>query len=205
MAQQRITRREKRILSGLRGRSLVFLGMMGCGKSAIGKMVSRKLALPFMDADSEIEEAAGRSVADIFHEYGEAEFRDLEMRVIRRILENGPVALALGGGAFMRDETRQIVAQNAVSIWLKADLEVLVERVKRKPDKRPLLAKGNVSTLLSDLLAEREPVYAQADIHAVSQAGVRSKTRENVLTALSDYFNVQLVNAESGIQEDAPQ
>ncbi len=188
--------RIKNILANLNGRSIVLLGMMGCGKSAIGKMLARKLELEFKDADQEIEEAAGRTVAEIFEEYGEVEFRRLEARVIERVLGEGPVLLALGGGAFMAQDTRDIVKASALSIWLKADLELLVERVGRKPKKRPLLTRGNPHEILKDLLTKREPVYQLADLHVQSQAGTKSQMREVVINDL----NTHLTEETAGIK-----
>lgn len=181
--------RKDRILSNLDGRSIVLLGMMGCGKSAIGRLMATRLGIPFLDADVEIEEAAGRSVADIFAEYGEAEFRRLETRVISRLLGQGPVLLALGGGAFMAEDTRSEIAGSAVSIWLDVELDVLVERVGRKPDKRPLLKTGDPATIIKGLLKEREPIYAKADIRVSSQGGSKSEMRDAVLRELDNYLS----------------
>ena len=182
---------KRRILNGLNGRSLVFLGMMGCGKSAIGTMVARKLGVEFKDADTEIEEAAGRTVAEIFEEFGEEEFRRLEARVIERVLDEGPVVLALGGGAFMSKDTRDAISQSGLSIWLKADLDLLLARVNRKPGKRPLLNKGNPREILQKLLKEREPVYALADLHVASQPGTKSDMRNAVLSCLDEHLKVE--------------
>lgn len=190
MANRRQSR-ANRILSQLDGRSIVFLGMMGCGKSAIGKMVARRLGLEFVDADTEIELAAGRAVADIFAEYGEEEFRRLEEKVISRVLENGPVLLALGGGAFMAEPTRDIIAKHGLSVWLKADLELLLERVGRRPNKRPLLKNGNPREILSNLLEIREPVYAKAELHIESKGGTKSDMRNIVMDALDEHLKVQ--------------
>lgn len=187
MANRRQSR-SNRILSKLNGRSIVFLGMMGCGKSAIGKMVARRLELEFVDADSEIELAAGRSVADIFADYGEEEFRRLEEKVIHRVLEDGPVLLALGGGAFMAEGTRDIISKYGLSVWLKADLDLLLERVGRKPNKRPLLKKGNPREILQHLLEVRNPVYAKAELHIQSQGGTKSDMRDIVMDALDEYL-----------------
>jgi len=184
----------KRILMGLGDRNIVLLGMMGCGKSAIGKMLAGKLGLVFKDADQEIEEAADRSVADIFAEYGEDEFRRLENRVIERVLGEGPLVLALGGGAFMSEDTRGTIKNAALSIWLKADVDVLVERVKRKPGKRPLLAKGDPKQIIKELLAKRQPVYQLADIHVESIGGMKSEMRDAVMTGLDTY----LANEKTG-------
>lgn len=179
-----------RILSHLDGRSIVFLGMMGCGKSAIGKMVARRLGLEFVDADKEIELAAGRSVPDIFAEYGEEEFRRLEVRVIERILSEGQVLLALGGGAFMSEATRDVISRHGLSLWLKADLDILLERVGRKPNKRPLLKKGNPKDILADLLKLREPVYAKAQLHVDSIKGTKAEMRDVVMHAMDEYLKV---------------
>jgi shikimate kinase len=180
--------RANRILSRLNGRSIVLLGMMGCGKSAIGKMVARKLGLEFKDADTEIEAAAGRTVADIFAEYGEEEFRRLEERVIERILSEGPVLLALGGGAFMAQPTRAVISRHGLSVWIKADLDLLMERVGRRPNKRPLLKQGDPREILSKLLQVREPVYAKAELHIQSQSGTKSEMRNVVLEALDEHL-----------------
>lgn len=189
--------RSKSILTNLDGRSIVLLGMMGCGKSAIGKMLARRLGLEFKDADHEIEEAAGRSVAEIFEEYGEAEFRRVEARVIERVLAEGPVLLALGGGAFMSEDTRNIVKVSAVSIWLKASLDLLVERVGRKPGKRPLLANGNPRVIIKELLEKREPIYSLADLHVQSQGGTKSQMRELVLDTLDDYLSGEVAKVQA--------
>ena len=183
--------RSNRIISALEGRSIVFLGMMGCGKSAIGKMVARRLVLPFKDADAEIELAAGRSVSEIFSDYGEEEFRRLEERVIERLLAEGPLLLALGGGAFMSEATRKIIAENAVSVWLKADIELLLERVGRRPGKRPLLKKGNPRQILEDLLQARNPVYSMAELHVESRSGTKAEMRDVVLNALDEHLKVK--------------
>lgn len=187
MANRRKSRTNK-ILMQLDGRSIVFLGMMGCGKSAIGKMVARRLGLEFVDADSEIELAAGRSVADIFADYGEEEFRRVEAQVIKRVLADGPVLLALGGGAFMSEQTRDIIQQYGLSVWLKADLDLLLERVGRKPNKRPLLKTGNPREILQHLLEVRNPIYAKADLHIQSQGGTKSEMRDIVIDALDEHL-----------------
>lgn len=189
MANRRQSR-ANRILSQLNGRSIVFLGMMGCGKSAIGKMVARRLELEFVDADTEIEVAAGRPVADIFEEYGEEEFRRLEEKVIERVLADKPVLLALGGGAFMAEPTRQIIENYGLSVWIKADLNLLLERVGRRPSKRPLLSQGNPKEILENLLKIREPVYALAELHIESKGGTKSDMRNIVMDALDNHLKV---------------
>ncbi len=141
----------------------MIVGLMGAGKSCIGRNLAKYYGIPFVDADREIEEAAGCCVADIFEIYGEAEFRDGERRVIKRILEGEPCILATGGGAFMNGETRKLISQTGTSLWLKADVEVLIKRTSGRKH-RPLLNKGNPANVLRKLAQERYPVYGEADI-----------------------------------------
>jgi shikimate kinase len=148
--------------------SIVLVGMMGCGKSAIGRRLANCLKLKFVDADDEIEKAAGKSISEIFEEHGETEFRDGERKVIARLLNGGPQVLATGGGAFMDPETRERVREKGISIWLKADLDVLMRRVSRR-DHRPLLKTGNPQAIMSRLMKERYPIYGQAEIVAESR------------------------------------
>lgn len=149
-------------------RSVVLVGMMGSGKSSVGKRLGARLGLPFVDADTEIETAAGMSIPDIFAQRGETEFRDGERRVIARILSTrSPLVLATGGGAYMNADTRARIAELGISIWLKADVDVLMRRV-RKRSNRPLLRTADPEGTMRRLLAEREPVYAQADITLIS-------------------------------------
>lgn len=144
-------------------RHVVLVGLMGAGKTTVGRRLARALGLPFKDADAEIEVAAGRSVSDIFAERGEAEFRAGERRVIRRLLEGPPLVLATGGGAFMNPDTRRLIRSRALSIWLRADIEVLVRRCARRST-RPLLLNGDPRETLERLARERYPVYAEADL-----------------------------------------
>lgn len=190
MANRRQSR-TNRILSKLDGRSIVFLGMMGCGKSAIGKMLARKLGLEFVDADAEIELAAGRSIPDIFAEFGEEEFRRLEVKVIERVLSEGQILLALGGGAFMSENTRDVIAKHGLSVWLKADLDILLSRVSRKPNKRPLLEQGNPNEILKNLMEIREPIYAKAELHVDSKIGTKSEMRDVVMNVLDKHLENQ--------------
>ncbi len=169
--------------SALRSRTLVLVGMMGAGKSSVGKRLAQALELPFKDADEEIERAAGLSIPDIFALRGEAEFREGERRVIARLLDDPPHVLATGGGAFVNPETRALVKQKAVSIWLKADAEVLARRVGRK-DNRPLLRDNDPRQVLTELLAAREPAYSQADLIIESKDGPHQHTVDAVLAAL---------------------
>lgn len=151
------------IKSDLDGRAIVLVGLMGAGKTTIGRRLASRLKLPFTDADNEIEKAAGKSIPDIFSEHGEEYFRDGERRVIARLLEHGPQVLATGGGAFMDEETRRNIAQHGVSIWLRADLQLLMKRVIKRSH-RPLLKTADPSAVMEKLMSERYPVYALADI-----------------------------------------
>ena len=158
---------------------IVLIGMMGAGKSSLGKRLANKLGLPFRDADDEIEKAAGMSIADIFDKHGEAAFRDGEQRVIARLLQDGPQVLALGGGAFVNPDTRALIEQSAVSLWLDVDLDELVQRVNRNPGKRPLLVGTNVRAKLTELNALRRPIYELADLRVnISRTDARSSIRD---------------------------
>lgn len=148
---------ESAVVRALGGRSIVLVGMMGAGKSSIGRRLASRLGIPFIDADTEIESAAGMTIPEIFEKHGEPYFRAGEARVIARLLDNGPQVLATGGGAVMDPQTRALIGQKGISIWLKADIDVLLKRTKRRND-RPLVEK------IKDLLPAREPIYAQADI-----------------------------------------
>lgn len=151
------------IREALGPRSIVLIGLMGAGKTAVGRRLANRLDLPFMDADTEIEVAAGMSVSEIFTEHGEAYFRQGEGKVIKRLLETGPQVLATGGGAYMNAETRTTIKERGIAVWLRAELRVLLKRVNRR-DNRPLLAAGDTEDVMRKLLAEREPIYAKADI-----------------------------------------
>ena len=167
----------------LRERTIALVGLMGVGKSTIGRRLAGALGLPFRDADQEIEKAAGRSISEIFAERGEEEFRAGERRVIARLLDEGPHVLSTGGGAFMNPKTRALIREKAVSVWLKADLEVLVRRVSRK-DTRPLLAGRDPREVLERLMIERYPVYAEADIVVETDDRPAGATVETIMDAL---------------------
>jgi shikimate kinase len=160
--------RSRSISKNLGERSVVLIGLMGAGKTAIGRRLATRLGLKFVDADNEIEQAAGKSISDIFADHGEAHFRDGERRVIARLLNEGPQVLATGGGAYMNDETRETISNSGVSVWLKADLKVLMERVVRR-DHRPLLKTDNPEDVMKRLMDERYPVYASSDITVKSR------------------------------------
>jgi shikimate kinase len=174
---------EAEIAAALGTRSVVLIGMMGAGKSTIGRRLSARLRLPFLDADTEIEAAARMSIPDIFETHGEPHFRNGEARVIARLLDSGPAVLATGGGAFMRDDTRSRIAGQAVSIWLKADLDVIMKRVKRRAD-RPLLQTADPAATVGRLISEREPLYKSADITILSRDVPHEKIVEECIDAL---------------------
>jgi shikimate kinase len=177
------TSQEAEITTALGTRSVVLVGMMGAGKSTIGRRLSARLRLPFLDADTEIEAAAGMSIPDIFETHGEPQFRDGEARVIARLLDSGPAVLATGGGAFMREETRSRIARQAVSIWLKADADIIMRRVKRRAD-RPLLQTADPAATVERLIGEREPVYQRANITIWSRDVPHEKIVDECLGAL---------------------
>jgi shikimate kinase len=157
------------LLAALGRRSLVLVGMMGAGKSSIGRRLAQRLGIGFVDADAEIEAAAGMTIAEIFSTYGEPDFRSGEARVIARLLDQGRQVLATGGGAFMNAETRAGIRQKGVSVWLKADFEVLMKRVKRRATAdRPML-QGDPAQRIRQLMNERYPVYAEADVTVMSR------------------------------------
>ena len=167
---------------------IVLIGMMGAGKSSLGTRLAVRLKLAFVDADVEVEAAAGMSIAEIFEAHGEAAFRDGERRVIARLLKTGPQVLALGGGAFVDTATRGEVLDKAISIWLDVPVDELVERVKRKPGKRPLLANADVHEKVTTLMREREPLYAEADI----RADIGGKSHDAAIDRLVDLLRAHV-------------
>ncbi|HEY6257905.1 MAG TPA: shikimate kinase [Xanthobacteraceae bacterium] len=175
---------EAAIVAALASRSVVLVGMMGAGKSSIGRRLAVRLAIPFADADAEIETAHRMSIAEIFSTYGEPYFRSGETRVIARLLESGPQVLATGGGAFMNADTRSAIGTHGISIWLKAEFDVLMRRIKRRQD-RPLLKTEDPGETLRALMAERYPVYAQADLTIQSREVPHEKIVDEIVSALA--------------------
>jgi shikimate kinase len=166
------------------GRGIVLVGLMGAGKSSIGRRLAARLGVPFVDTDSEIEASAGCTISEIFARHGEAAFRDGERRVIARLLEMPAQVMATGGGAFMDPETRAAVKRHGISVWLRAELEVLVRRCARRGG-RPLLDQGDPATVLGKLMEARYPVYAEADIVVDSSDGPHEAVVEQILTQLA--------------------
>jgi shikimate kinase len=189
---------EADILSALGPRLIVLVGMMGAGKSTIGRRIAARLRLPFLDADSEIEAAAGMTIPEIFEVHGEPHFRDGEARVIARLLESGPAVLATGGGSFMREETRRRIGDKAVSIWLKADADIIMRRVKRRAD-RPLLQTADPAATVSRLMTEREPVYRHADITIASRDEPHDKIVDECMDALHRRLCGEPANDATGV------
>lgn len=181
-------------------RSIVLIGLMGAGKTSIGKRLASALNLPFIDADNEIETAAGQRIEEIFAEHGEAYFREGERKVIARLLKSGPQVLATGGGAYMDAETRSRIARAGISIWLRAELPVLLKRVKRRTD-RPLLNNGDPQTIMRKLLRERSPVYAEADLTVDS----REAPHDTIVTDIIERLEQMLISeSDAPAKEAAP-
>ena len=190
--------RQERLLAirnALGPRSVVLIGLMGAGKTAVGRRLANRLELPFIDADTEIEVAAGASISEIFAEHGEAYFRQGERKVIARLLENGPQVLATGGGAYMDQGTRANIKAQGLSVWLKADIKVLMKRVGRR-DNRPLLAAGDPEKVMKKLMQERYPIYAEADLTVESRDVPHDVIVGAVIDALADRLGCK-ANADS--------
>ena len=185
--QDQASRRGHPLSRQLGARSLVLVGLMGAGKSTVGRRLAQTLKLPFRDADHEIEAAAGMTIPEIFAVHGEEHFRDGERRVIARLLQDGPIVLATGGGAFMNEETRGRIAERGISIWLKADLDVLMRRV-RKRSTRPLLQNPDPEGTMRRLMELRHPVYATADITVDSHEAPHDRVVTELIKALRDWF-----------------
>jgi shikimate kinase len=173
------------IAAALGRRSIVLVGMMGVGKSSVGRRLAARLGIPFVDADTEIEKAAGMSIADIFSYHGEADFRSGEARVLARLLDGGPQVLATGGGAFMNANTRAAIRAKGISVWLKAEFDVLLRRIGKRKNERPLLQTVDPGETLRALLAEREPIYGEADLTVQSREVAHDAIVADILTALT--------------------
>jgi shikimate kinase len=186
MARRSLAKDSDLIRQKLGRRAIVLVGLMGAGKTTVGRRLAEKLDVPFVDADHEIELAAGKTVAEIFSDHGEPYFREGERKVIARLLENGAQILATGGGAFMNPETRGNIRAQGVSVWLKADLALLMKRVKKRSD-RPLLRNDDPEGVMRKLMDARYPVYGEADITVESRDAAHSSMVAEVVKALSTW------------------
>jgi shikimate kinase len=184
MPRRSIAKEVDTVKRSLDGRSIVLVGLMGAGKSTIGRRLAQRLDLSFIDADAEIEQAAGKTVPEIFRDHGETYFRDGERKVIARLLDSGPQVLATGGGAFMNEQTRNNIAHKGISVWLKADISLLMKRVLRR-DNRPLLQSEDPEIVMRRLIEERYPVYSRADIIVESRDVPHNSIVSDVIRALA--------------------
>jgi shikimate kinase len=167
-------------------RSIVLVGLMGAGKSTVGRRLAKRLGLPFADSDDEIERAADHKIAEMFDRFGEPSFRDGERRVIARLIDGPPKVIATGGGAFMNEATRKLILERCIAVWLDADLEVLAERVTRR-DHRPLLRNREPLPLLRELAELRNPIYAEAHLHIRAEPAPHERTVQQILEALATW------------------
>jgi shikimate kinase len=181
-----------RARAALGSRNLILVGLMGAGKSSVGRLVASQLGIPFVDSDVEIERVSRMTITELFAAYGEEEFRALETRVMKRLLKNGPRVVSTGGGAFINDRTRKHIKKGGLSLWLKADLDVLWERVNKR-DTRPLLKTENPKQTLENLMNARYPVYAQADVTVLSRDVRKELMADEVLKAVIEYQNESAV------------
>jgi shikimate kinase len=193
MARRSLSQEIENIREKLGNHPIVLVGLMGAGKSSIGRRLAEKLNFPFVDADHEIEVAADKSIAEIFADHGEAYFREGERRVISRLIENGAQVLATGGGAFINDDTRERIAGHGVSVWLKADLPLLMKRVNKRAD-RPLLLNDNPQAVMQRLMDERYPVYAKADVTVESRDVQHTQMVNDVIKMLAKWPNWKRLN-----------
>jgi shikimate kinase len=192
-----IAAQEAAVAAALGARAIVLVGMMGAGKSTVGRRLAVRLHLPFVDADVEIETAhAGMTIPEIFAEHGEPYFRDGEARVIARLLDGAPCVIATGGGAWMRNETRERIRAKGISVWLKAEADVLLRRVRRRSD-RPLLQAADPAVVIEKLVEERYPVYAEADLTLLSRDVPHDRIVDECITALAAYLTDHALPAKS--------
>ncbi len=180
-------------------RNLIFVGLMGAGKSAIGRLVAQTLSIPFIDTDAEIEKVSRMTISELFAAYGEVEFRALETRVIERLLRGGPRVVSTGGGAFINENTRHQIKIGGISIWLKADLDVLWERVNKR-DHRPLLKTENPRQTLENLMIQRYPIYAEADVTVLSENVRKDVMVNEVLSAVANLPGESELPSEGELQ-----
>ncbi|WP_265571197.1 shikimate kinase [Sphingomicrobium nitratireducens] len=166
---------------------IVLVGLMGAGKSTVGRRLARRLGLPFTDSDAEIEDAAGLSAAEVFERYGEDDFRDGERRLVARLIDGSVGVIATGGGAYVDPDTRKLLNERAITVWLDAPVDVLAERTGRR-DTRPLLRDGNRAKTLAKLDEERRPLYAEAHLHVISNEQAHGKVVEEIIEAVEEHL-----------------
>ncbi|WP_375617564.1 MULTISPECIES: shikimate kinase [unclassified Bartonella] len=191
-----ITQIKNQLLSSLDKRALVLVGLMGAGKSVIGKRVATMLRLPFYDSDQEIEKAAQMTITELFEIYGESEFRALEQRVILNLMKKNPLVLATGGGAYINENIRKAIHKNGISIWLKVDLDILMQRVSKHPT-RPLLQTANPKETMQKLMEQRYPIYAKANLTINSHKESRHTVAQNVIRSVQHYLYTEINNRDN--------
>jgi shikimate kinase len=195
MARRSLSKDTTTVRQRLNGHAIVLVGLMGAGKTTIGRRLAEKLGLVFVDADHEIELAAGQTIPEIFAQHGETYFRDGERKVIARLLDNGAQVLATGGGAYMNVETRQVIRRHGISIWLRADFDLLMARVRRRSN-RPLLQNDDPEAVMRKLIAERYPVYAEADITVDSRDIAHTSIVNTIIKTLARWPGWDRLNNE---------
>jgi shikimate kinase len=193
MARRSLSKEIEDIREKLGNHSIVLVGLMGAGKSSIGRRLAEKLDVPFVDADHEIEIAADKTIPEIFKDHGEAYFREGERRVISRLIENGAQVLSTGGGAFINEETRQGIQARGISVWLKADLSLLMKRVMKRAD-RPLLQSENPEAVMQKLMDQRYPIYATADVIVESRDVQHTQMVNEVIKVLAKWPGWERLN-----------
>ncbi len=196
MARRSLSKEIEDIREKLGNHSIVLVGLMGAGKSSIGRRLAEKLGIPFVDADHEIEIAADKTIPEIFKDHGEAYFREGERRVISRLIENGAQVLSTGGGAFINEETRQGIQARGISVWLKADLSLLMKRVMKRAD-RPLLQTENPEAVMQKLMDQRYPIYAKADVTVESRDVQHTQMVNEVIKVLAKWPGWERLNNAS--------
>lgn len=180
--------RDDKGLTARLDRPVVLVGLMGAGKSTVGRRLARRLSLPFIDSDAAIEDAVGLTAGEVFERYGEEDFRDGERRLVARLIDGGVRVIATGGGAYINEQTRRLLNERAITVWLDAPTELLAERTARRPETRPMLNKGPRGEILENLMAQRRPKYAEAHIRVPSMGGSHGEVVEAIVAELEKYL-----------------
>lgn len=183
-----MTARDDQQLAASLDRPVVLVGLMGAGKSTVGRRLARRLGLPFIDSDAAIEDAVGLPAGEVFERYGEEDFRDGERRLVARLIDGGVRVIATGGGAYVNEDTRRLLNEKAITVWLDAPTELLAERTARRPETRPMLTKGDRTEILGRLIGERKPKYAEAHIRIPSNGGSHFEVVEAIVAALKEHL-----------------